>query len=356
MTDFDEYAEEMARVSNPNDYGSLGSKLRVTRVGAYRQPSYGQITNPTYGQLPTRKASGRRIPNVTAGVNPTFNREWQGDNIYQGASRSVVRDGQSRRDADLPTLGQAIIEYGTARAQRKAALAEQQRGVEALAYARSKGIPDAPGLKGSPLSPPAPPLPPLRPPTPSDAYLSAQATALAQSKGIPAPPNAKGGPLAPPPAPTPVLPNQWNTKPPYIPPANVPAPPNAKGGPLAAPAAPIPNPPTQSLKPPSQLPPTPPRPANWSAPPLMAPPAAKGLPAPNANAPQSPSPSVPSSTPYVGPGSSTSWITPPKYVGPGSSMWQAGPGYQKTSEPADPLPSAPTTKKRKSTRSAKQTN
>ena len=107
------------RSNDATNYGSSGTKIRVTKIGkyGYTQPNYGNIAHPTEGHLPTHRAAGRRIPNVTAGVTPTFNRPWQGDSVSQGGYAGTS-DRRRSRD-DTPSLGESIVNYATARSQRK---------------------------------------------------------------------------------------------------------------------------------------------------------------------------------------------------------------------------------------------
>ena len=288
------------------------------------------------------RAAGHRFPPVRAGINPNFNRPWQGDISFGGMSRTSNSAGRS----SVPSVGEAFINYSTARGVRKRAEAEQQRADEGLAHARAMGIPDSPGLKGGPLAPPEP----------TDEHLAASGLAYARSKGIPDSPGIKGGPLAPPPAP------KWNTQSPsgsiQPPPAS-----NTLGY--------ITNTSNPNYRPPvlgnlGYLTNTN-NPHAWNA-------------NPPSGAPQSPPPSMPSKVPYVGPGShmpvkpqyigpgspvgavpyvgpGTTPLPPPspRYIGPGSSMWQGGPGLQAPPAPLLPPPTAPAPVQRKSNRKAKPT-
>lgn len=302
-----DFADEMARYNDPNLYGSVYLKAPHPLVA--------------YGHFPKHHVQGRYLNPQVAGIHPSIYGEWQGDTVVGRRNASDATDISTK----TPSLGEAIIKYTTARAQRKyysvkqaQAEAEDVRSQELLRDYRDQGIPFPPGavLRGEPLAAPIPPPPgkqwsaPVPPPP---------------QKGLPVP--SVGGP---PPPPVRV----WSAPAPPPPQRSLPAP--SVGGP-SLPAQQWPSPV-----------PAPPPASSWSAPPHVGPPKATPLPAPNASVFSNP-PSVPPPLPPSPPSAPIPTVAPVRVMFPNTPFKQENVG----AVPVESFGSA--TPKARKARSAKQT-
>jgi hypothetical protein len=127
----DEVLKEYMTMQDPNNYGSIGTRYRITQTSPtplLRDQGYGRkLVQETSATLPHGSVSSRRMPYSRAPISPTFNRPW-----HEGYGIGRMHTPASSRSRLTPseTVGSLLGAYAQNRSnvkQHKRRLAERMR-------------------------------------------------------------------------------------------------------------------------------------------------------------------------------------------------------------------------------------